>query len=475
MILDINQKKQFGKHILEISCFDEQGKVKILRKEFSNLDGWRIATNVGKKEFQLDWNGRKAVKTPISRMTKFDILDKIDNEFTKDEQELVSAVNYPNYISFDIETEYVDDFLGTGFGKGAITAIALALPQNSLHKKNIVNVLATKKLNYIEIETCKKTVQSYLSEKNLNWDFKYSYYETESDMLRSFVNNLTKVGSLCFGWNSDFFDYPYIKKRCEILGISLDSLSPTKEFDKRSGKPLHFGFYDYLEVYKKYDRSVAIKESNKLDYVAEKVLGLKKLSYHGSLQSLYENDPVKYFAYNAIDAVLVMEIHNKIQTINTPLMMSAINNMSLYKATSFINLTEHLMYREYANRGLVIAEEFKKGVRSTYEGAYVKEPIPGIKKWLTCFDFSSLYPSIGRLCNMSPETFVTKVKKGSSDYHKYKKDENFIVCASGAVFKKTAEASVLKAVFDNLFAARKYYQKRAKAIALHLSNYGILI
>lgn len=473
MLLNIEQSRKYGKHILRLSCFDELGKIKILEKEFPKLQAWRVTSNPGKRETRENWNGKKAVLTDVNRLTKFDILNIIDTQFTKEEQTLISAVNFPNYISLDIETEVVDGFPNPEFAKEKITAIALALPKNATRKRNIVVVLATKAMTNKEVEECKLMTVDYLKKSNFDWDFKYSYFDTEVEMLNKFVTTLSSVGSLCIGWNLDGFDYPYLKKRCEVLGVDFSKLSPVGTFDRQTDKPMHFGFYDYLEVYKKYDKFVKIKETNKLDYVSEQVLGCKKLQYDGTLQNMYLNDYVKYFAYNAIDAVLVMEIHNKLQTINTPLMMSAINNMSLYKASSFINLTEHLLYREFSNRGFVIADEFTRGVKTDYEGAYVKEPKPGIHKLLVCFDFASLYPSLARVCNMSPETFIKKVKD-KIELEKYKNNKH-IICVNGAVFKKTKKASALKAVLDTLYAARRHYKDRKLAIEDHLQKFGIIL
>ena len=46
-------------------------------------------------------------------------------------------------------------------------------------------------------------------------------------------------------------------------------------------------------------------------------------------------------------------------------------------------------------------EEHIKG--SKYEGAYVKDPIPGQHKWMVSFDINSLYPHILIQYNISPE------------------------------------------------------------------------
>ena len=52
--------------------------------------------------------------------------------------------------------------------------------------------------------------------------------------------------------------------------------------------------------------------------------------------------------------------------------------------------------------------------KERYIGGYVKKPIRGLKKRIASFDLESLYPSIIRQVNISPETFVTKQQPNAS-------------------------------------------------------------
>ena len=42
-----------------------------------------------------------------------------------------------------------------------------------------------------------------------------------------------------------------------------------------------------------------------------------------------------------------------------------------------------------------------------YEGAYVKEPIPGMYDYVVSFDLNSLYPHLIMQYSISPETLVS--------------------------------------------------------------------
>ena len=43
---------------------------------------------------------------------------------------------------------------------------------------------------------------------------------------------------------------------------------------------MHIGMIDYLDIYRRWDRTVAIKESNTLDFVSNAVLGTTKIKYN---------------------------------------------------------------------------------------------------------------------------------------------------------------------------------------------------
>lgn len=220
---------------------------------------------------------------------------------------------------------------------------------------------------------------------------------------------------------------------------------------------MHVAIIDYLDVYRRWDRTVQIKENNTLDFVGNAVLGVTKLKYDGTLQDLYEKDYDKYVLYNAIDAAIVCLIHKKLKTINAVLSVSCLCNLSIYKASSAVNLTEALLWKGYYTRNQVIADRKEETPRGSYEGAYVKEPEVGIFRAATCFDYASLYPSVMRQYNVSPESFIEKTTN-QQKLEEYKKDPKYIVSVTGAVYDN--ETSVLKEILTDLYSKRKSYKNR---------------
>jgi DNA polymerase elongation subunit (family B) len=260
------------------------------------------------------------------------------------------------------------------------------------------------------------------------------------------------------GWNFINYDWQYIVNRCKRLQIDLSEVAITGSLDRNDSRPLHMGILDYMQLYDKYDRSVKVKESNTLDYVSGQVLNVKKIKYQGSLQDLYENDFKKYVFYNVVDSILVYYIDEKLRSMEVLLTLATITKMPLYKAASPVAVTEALIARKLVEQNKRVGIEYDKedGKKDgKYAGAFVKEPISGYYSGVSAFDFASLYPSIMRQFNISPDSYVEMVTQDQINTRR--KDEDVIVCENGVVYQK--EDSILTKILTDLYAQRKQYKK----------------
>ena len=57
-------------------------------------------------------------------------------------------------------------------------------------------------------------------------------------------------------------------------------------------------------------------------------------------------------------------------------------------------------------KNIVVPPRIVKDKDSAFEGAFVKEPKPGMYKWVSSFDLNSLYPHLMMQYNISPETLI---------------------------------------------------------------------
>jgi DNA polymerase elongation subunit (family B) len=139
-------------------------------------------------------------------------------------------------------------------------------------------------------------------------------------------------------------------------------------------------------------------------------------------------------------------IDAKINTMQTFLTLGNITKVEANRAFSPIWMAEAAMARENWMRGRVFPKTEKMTKkREQYEGAFVVEPKTGLYEWVASFDFASLYPSIMRQWNISPESYLYNVgKEEEIDTTKY------IKCSSGAVFKKD-EDSVFKTILAEYY------------------------
>ena len=83
----------------------------------------------------------------------------------------------------------------------------------------------------------------------------------------------------------------------------------------------------------------------------------------------------------------------------------------------------------------------------------MKEPKPGLYKWVYDLDLTSLYPSIIMTLNVSPETKIGKLKSFSSEYYmKNKIDTYSIVDDSGVEFPPMTRDEFQKLITESKYS-----------------------
>lgn len=290
------------------------------------------------------------------------------------DREEIFAFNMPRTYYVDIETEIVDGFPRPEEAKSRILTFSIITPE----RKAIV--LGLDDLNAEQIKKIEDDTNAHFKNYDQDWTFSYYKFKNEYDMLYNFLHKFLPKFPMMTGWNFINYDWQYIVNRCKRLQIDLTEVAITGALDKKDSRPLHMGILDYMQLYDKYDRSVAVKESNKLDFVSGAVLNVAKIKYTGSLQDLYENNFQKYVFYNVVDSILVYYIDCQLKSMEVLLTLSTITKMPLYKAASPVAVTESLIARKLAEDNVKIGVEYDKEDSKKdgqYEGAFVKQPIVG--------------------------------------------------------------------------------------------------
>lgn len=446
MIIDIITRS----NNLEISYIDENGLVDIMKKTipdsemFLYVESEKQCTNTNK----ISWTGKPVKTIKTDNLSKYRILEYIEKHFTKEEKDLLFSYNTPRKYFVDIETEVTDDgFPDPKIAKNKITAIAVCTGSNII-------CMGSKPLSALEIKSIEEDTNKYLSDFGEKITVKYKYFEEEQKMLEDFFYKILPKAPLVTGWNFINFDWTYLKNRAKIYDIDISLCSPSKSV-KRDGDPYHKAFVDYLEIYRKWDRVIEVKENNSLDFVAKAALGVSKIKYNGSLQDLYNKDYQTYILYNVIDTKLVELIDKRLKTISVMFTLANVSKVELLKTYSPISMTESVLCYMLLDENKVIPFNRDRKEREAYEGAYVFEPTPGMYRGIIALDFASLYPSIMRQWNISPETYIKNIPK---EEFKNVDLSQYTLTASGAIYynEKTQ-----KGIFNTMLSS--YYKKRKES------------
>ena len=439
-MIDIEQRDS----VLTISYFDKNGETALDRIAIpaEEMFEWEYCQGSDRAHPSvLSWDEKPVKKRRTRFLSKWRIeefLLSLPPERTNN----IYSSNQPKKFFIDIEVYVADEWPKPELAKTPVTAITFC------HEDKIIS-MGTKPLKAEQIFNIKRKIEEHIKREV---DFNYLYFKNEYDMLVSFFHKAVLKMPLLTGWNFIGFDWTYLINRCKRLNIDMSPCSPTGKLNGDLQLPVHRLVVDYLDVYKKWDRVIDIKENNTLDYVAKAALGIPKIKYPGTLQDMYENDFETYIFYNAVDTKLVEMIDKKINTMQTFLTLGNITKVEASRAFSPIWMAESAMTRENWMRSRVFPKTEKMTKkREAYEGAFVVEPKTGLYEWVASFDFASLYPSIMRQWNISPESYLRNVDKSEEV-----DSQKFIKTSSGAVFKKDKDS-----VFRTILA--EYYGKRKEA------------
>lgn len=451
-MIDIEQNEG----ILTISRFDQDGKTVFERIPVpeEEMFEWEEAVRLADvfPDWQT-WNGRKVKKKKARFLSRYRI-EEFLHSLPREQKEVIYESNRPRVWFCDIETEVTDD----GFPDPDVAASPVSTI--CFTRKNKAFVLSTRPLEEHEVSSIESEANAYFSRWNSNVKLKFVYFRTEREMLYAFFNRYIPQMHLITGWNFIDFDWKYLVNRCKRFEIDPTVVSPSRKFvDPVKFIPQHRPIVDYMLIYKKWDTKVLIKESSKLDYVSEQVLGLQKLKYSGTLTDLLEKDFRRYVLYNLIDTLLVEHIDKEISVLGTYLQLANTARVELIGAFSPIRMTEALLIREFYDRKKVIIRkkygENSSAIEEGYEGAFVKKIVPGLYEWVVSFDFASLYPTTMRQFNISPEVYMGKRDDLSGD--------GYIRTATGAVFRADTD-SASRTFLTRLFNLRVQKKNEAKEI-----------
>ena len=308
-------------------------------------------------------------------------------------------------------------------------------------------------------------------------DVNYILCEDEIDLLQSFIAWWKDVmPEVITGWNVEMFDITYLCNRIHnLMGISaMRDLSPwrmvspleVEVFNRKQQKYDIAGIsvIDYLDLYKKF--TYTNRESYRLDVIADIELGQKKLDHSefDTFKDFYTNGWNKFVDYNLVDVDLVDRLEEKMKLIDLVMLMAYDAKCNYTDTFTQVRLWDIIIYNYLKKQNVVLPLLVRSDKSDKYAGAYVKEPIPGAYDWVVSFDLNSLYPSLIRFLNISPETLLEdRVDVNVEGLIQRKCDiftpEDVAVAANGATYTKE-KTGIMPELVIKMYNERVRYKKQ---------------
>lgn len=256
------------------------------------------------------------------------------------------------------------------------------------------------------------------------------------------------------GWNSEFFDIPYICERLLLAGgesllAKIDHLGvrlPKKEMVSRFGtdepiwKLTGRSHLDYMRLFQKFTFEGRV--SYALGNILQEELGLGKLEYEGSLEQLYNKDFPHFVAYNFRDVDGLVQLDEKFKFIALANQMAHENTVLFSSVLGTVDYVETGITNHAHNALNVIVRDKNIKEYDKVEGAIVLTPKIGLHEFIGSVDIASLYPNTIRSLNISPEKIIgqfTAKEQAWADIKAGNQNRHTLIFENGTQEVNTAE------------------------------------
>jgi DNA polymerase elongation subunit (family B) len=314
--------------------------------------------------------------------------------------------------------------------------------------------------------------------KHNNPNVNYVLCDGELDLFNKFLEFWEEESpDVITGWNCELYDIPYIVGRItRIMGEKeVKRLSPwryvkTREIEISGRTNIYcemsgISVIDYLNLYKKF--TYVNQESYALNHIASVELKQEKVDHseYETFKEFYTKDWNKFIDYNIQDVVLVDKLEEKLKLIELCIMMAYNAKVNYTDVFYQVRMWDAITYNYLRRKNIAIPQKVSSSKDEKFEGAYVKEPTPGMYDWVVSFDLASLYPSLIMMYNISPETLldtkhpsisVNKILSKTVDMSGY---EEYSVCPNGCLYRNDIRG-FFPELIEEMFNNRKLYKKK---------------
>jgi len=416
--------------------------------------GWKTLTGQHVKPKELDSMSQAKLLSE-----KYDNLDNFETYGTMNHAYAYINETYPDEIAFDpsvLRVANIDIEVGSENG----------FPEPDLANEPITAITFKMRGRYYVFGCGEYT--------NTREDVKWIPCDNEKDLILNFLDLWSKKSpDILTGWNVQFFDVPYLYNRISKVFSEKTAarLSPWGYVGERTTTIFNkqvtafdltgISILDYLELYKKFTYSN--QESYRLDHIAYVELGERKLEYaeYDNLHQLYKHDFQKFIDYNIKDVDLVDRLEDKMKLIDMVLALAYDAKVNLCDVFTQVKMWDTLTHNYLYKKNIVVPPKKNNRKDTKYEGAYVKEPVPGRYQWVCSFDLNSLYPHLIMQYNVSPDTIIEGKHTAITVNHllsgEYVSNSNYCMAANGHYFRNDTRG-FLPEMMDTMYTDRSKYK-----------------
>lgn len=275
------------------------------------------------------------------------------------------------------------------------------------------------------------------------------------------------------GYNSDSFDWAYIKERADLHGIrmKLGADGSEVQYDKAGALPsVNITGMLNVDLFKLAKRDLDSVKVKTLENVSE-FLGVMKKDARVNLSpreitECWLNNAARerLYAYAKADAVSTLGIAKKVLPLQIEL-----SRMVGYPLDELAKMgrgrqVESFLTLEAFKRGELVPP--KGGGAKSFEGGFVLPPVKGLHEDVIALDFSSMYPTIMISFNVSPDTFVVPGEEAASN-------DLYIAPEVGHAFRKTPDG-FFKSIMTDLITRRRRIKSEMKRYTKDMPEYRLL-
>jgi len=292
----------------------------------------------------------------------------------------------------------------------------------------------------------------------------------DSQVLERFISRLQELDpDIVVGYGQNTFDWPYLIERCRRQKLKLS-------VDRSGGEP-HRSVYGHISVTGRANIDLA-NVSEDIPEVKVKTLGsvAEFLQVAGKaevdrLQDVETGDlwrspekREKLLEYSRKRSEVSLEVARLL--LDFEIQLSNVTGLPLDQVAAAavgFRVDSHLMTQAYRLNELIPRRAEQPYF--PYQGAIVMEPKPGIHDNVAVLDFTSMYPNLMIMYNLSPDSYV-----GDLDLPK---GEVVTVPEVGFTFRKEPPG-FYRRVLENLISIRGEIKKRLGEVAPKSVEYRVL-